>query len=469
MTNLPALPPLAMIAGMALLILLVEAFAAGFRGRASAPLAVFAFVVAFILNARAWGQGASLFAGALSLDDVAIVFIGMILLVGIFVVLSGVKHISDLGIDRGAYHALLLLAFTGLVVMVSTGSLLVIFLGLEVLSISSYALAGLRRDDPRSVESTVKYFMMGSLAAAFMVFGLALVYGGAGSLEISVVRGTMPSPIMTAGLGLVLVGLGFKIAIVPFHMWAPDVYQGAPTPVSAFFATGSKIAGFAVLVRLFSPAGPVSDLSSIFRTGLWAAAALTMIVGSLAALRQQNIKRLLAYSSIVHSGYILMAVISGDGPGTAFYLAVYSVMSLGAFGSVLAAGSAGRERLEIGDYAGLGTTSPWIGAIFSVFLLSLAGFPPTGGFLAKFLVFSKAVEKGLAPLVVIAVLASLISAYYYLKIIVVMYMKPPENDIAGDGDQPALFLVLFFCLMATLQLGIMPGNVLAIIRRAFLF
>jgi NADH-quinone oxidoreductase subunit N len=469
MMNIAALAPLVATAGAALLILVVDAFGSGKGGRASGPLAVGGLAAASILNGRVWGRGIVAFGGTLTMDDVAVLSIGLILLVGILIVLIGHKFVSDLKMDLGAYHALLLLACSGLVIMVSSGNLLVILLGLEVLSISSYALAGLRRDAPESLEAAVKYFLMGSLAAAFTILGLAFVHGGSGSLEVAIIGQTAPSAILAAGLALVLVGLGFKIALVPFHMWAPDVYQGAPTPVSAFFATGSKIAGFIVLFRLISPAGGGKGLSGPIGTGLAALAALTMIAGSLAALKQRNIKRLLAYSSIVHSGYSLLAIISGDGPGLVFYLAVYAMMSAGAFGSVLAAGSAGRERLEIEDFAGLGTTSPWTGAVFSVFLLSLAGFPPTGGFLAKFLVFSRAVDRGLVPLVIIAVLASLVSVYYYLRVIVVMYMRPPGTGLPGDPDQPALFLALFFALVATLQLGIMPGNILALIRSAFIF
>ncbi|MBP1768765.1 MAG: nuoN-1 [Candidatus Aminicenantes bacterium] len=469
MTNLTALAPLAAVAGTALFVLLLEAFAPRLRGRVSGPLAAIGFVAAFVLNARAWGKGGSMFSGALVLDDVSVVFSGLIYVTGILVVLMGLKYVPDSKMDSGAFHALLLLAFSGLSVMVSSGNLLVVFLGLEVLSISSYALAGLKRDDPESIESAVKYFMMGSFAAAFTFFGLAFVHGGAESLEIPFIRAAASSPALTAGLGLVLAGLGFKIALVPFHMWAPDVYQGAPTSVTAFFATGTKIGGFIALFRIFGPLASGPLLPAGFGTVLGIAAAGTMIVGSLAALRQQNIKRLLAYSSIVHSGYILLAVLSGDGPGLAFYLAVYALMSAGAFGSVMAAGSAGRERLEIGDYAGLGTTSPWNAALFSIFLLSLAGFPPTGGFLAKFLVFGKAVERGLVPLVVIAVLASLVSSFYYLRVIAVMYMKPPGPGFPADRDQPGLFLALFICLVAVLQLGIWPGNLLAIIRSAFLF
>jgi NADH-quinone oxidoreductase subunit N len=252
-------------------------------------------------------------------------------------------------------------------------------------------------------------------------------------------------------------------------MWAPDVYEGAPTPVTAFFSVVPKAAGLAVLLRLLGSfwvgAGRPGQLGWL----LGAAAALTMLVGNLAALRQRNIKRILAYSSIAHSGYMLIAVVSGDGPGLAFYLVVYAFMNIGAFSAVVALGQSGKERLDLDEFAGTGLRSPWIGAMLSIFLLSLAGFPPTGGFLAKFLVFDAAVQRGLSGLVIIAVMASLVSVYYYLRIIVVMYMSPSPEEVSLEGDQPGVFLVLFFCLYAVLQLGIAPGNILPFIRQAMNF
>jgi NADH-quinone oxidoreductase subunit N len=473
MTGILAGAPLAVLTGAALLILMLDAFFPRLCRRTVGPGAVFAFAAAAVGDVLSWGKGSTLFGGDLVLDGPGVVFIGLFCGAGILVVLSGLGHVERRGIDPGAYHALLLLSCAGATVMVSSPNLLVILLGLELLSISGYALAGIDRADPRSTESAVKAFLTGSLASAFLIFGLAFLYGAAGSLEIPSVLSALGAPGSAAwagpvGLGLVVVGFAFKVALVPFHMWAPDVYEGAPTPVTAFLTVVPKAAGFAVLFRLLGSPGSGPD---IVRTSLGAVAALTMIAASLAAIRQKNIKRLLAYSSIAHSGTILVAVVAGDGPGLAFYLTVYLFMSVGAFGAVMALAGKDGERLDLDSFAGAGYGSPWIAALFSVSLLSLAGFPPTGGFLAKFFVFATAIDRGFAGLVVVALLASLVSVYYYLRVIVVMYMKPPAFVRAeGSGPEaghPALYLVLFLCFYAVLQLGIMPGNLLDVIRRAF--
>ncbi len=311
----------------------------------------------------------------------------------------------------------------------------------------------------------------GSFSGAFLVLGLALLYGTAGSLEVAAVIALFRSPLGASalawiGLALVLIGFFFKIAIVPFHMWVPDVYEGAPTPVTAFFSVGPKAAGFVVLFRLLSPALVEGLGAPLLRTIVAGLAAATMIVGSLVALRQSNVKRLLAYSSIVNAGYMLIAVLSHDGAGLSFFLASYLFMSFGAFGALAALNGKGRETHELDDLAGLGFRSPWIGSLFAVFLISLAGFPPTAGFLAKFYVFSAAVREGWTGLVLVAVAASLISAFYYLRVVVALFMREPAAATEVDFENPALFLVLFLCLYGVLQLGILPGNVLVVIRQA---
>lgn len=473
MTRILAGAPLAALAGAALLILVADAVLPKWCRRAAGAMAFFAFTAAAVGVALSWGKGYALFGGRLVMDGPAGVFMGLICGAGMLIVLFGLGHVERRGIEAGAYHALLLFSCAGATIMVSSPDLLVILLGLELLSISGYALAGLDRADPRSTESAVKAFLTGSLASAFLIFGLAFLYGSAGSLEIPSVLSSIGAPASPAwtglvGLGLVVVGFSFKVALVPFHMWAPDVYEGAPTPLTAFLTIVPKAAGFAVLLRLLVPLGSGPDA---VRTALGGVAALTMVVASLAALRQKNIKRLLAYSSIAHSGTILLAVVAGDGPGLAFYLAVYLFMNVGAFGAVMALAGKDGDRLDLDSFAGAGYTTPWIAALFSVFLLALAGFPPTGGFLAKFFVFATAVDRGFTGLVVVALVASLVSVYYYLRVIVVMYMRSPAlSQAEGFGPEPghpALYLVLFLCFYAVLQLGIMPGNLLDVIRRAF--
>jgi NADH-quinone oxidoreductase subunit N len=249
-------------------------------------------------------------------------------------------------------------------------------------------------------------------------------------------------------------------------MWTPDVYQGAPTPITAFFSVGPKAVGFVVLLRIFIPYFQNALESQLMFGLLWIIAAITMIVGNLIALRQTNVKRILAYSSIAHAGYMLVAILAQDIQSLVFYLTAYLFMNIGAFAAVIALGKKDHEYLELDDYKGIGFRYPWIGATFAVFLISLAGFPPTGGFLAKFYVFSAAVRQGLVSLVIIGVLASLVSVFYYLRIIIYMYMKEPSYDVEINIDNPALFLALFLCLYGVLQLGIFPGNILVLIQQA---
>jgi NADH-quinone oxidoreductase subunit N len=275
-----------------------------------------------------------------------------------------------------------------------------------------------------------------------------------------------PSILGLVGVALLVVGFGFKVAVVPFHMWTPDVYEGAPTPVAAFFSVGTKAAGFVVLFRFFRNFWEAAEGAAAVFWALWVISLLTMVIGNLVALRQTNLKRILAYSSIAHAGYMLIAILARNGESLVFYITAYIFMNVGAFAAVIALSKRGTEFLDLEDYAGIGFRYPWIGATFAVFLLSLAGFPPTAGFLAKFYVFSAAVRADLVPLVIVAVLASLVSVFYYLRIIVYMYMKDPAGEVDIETENPALFLTIFLCLYGVLQLGIFPGNILAAIRLA---
>ncbi|MBM3294815.1 MAG: NADH-quinone oxidoreductase subunit N [Candidatus Aminicenantes bacterium] len=468
MSVFPALGPLLAIAAGALAVILAEAF---FKRENKDHLAFLSLAVLLVsgwLAVRLWGRNAEAFGGTLRFDDAA-VFLTLLLLAGTaFVVLMGMRHIVRQRMNDGEFYGLLLLAAAGLVIMVSSGNFVAVFLGLEVLSVSSYALAGLKRGDERSTEAAAKYFLIGSFAAAFIVFGLALLFGGSGTLELTEIAAAGTIPLLAlAGLALVLGGFAFKLALVPFHMWQPDVYEGAPTPVTAFFAFGPKAAGFLVLLRLLLPYWQSGFKKEAVFSVLWAVAAATMLVSSLAALRQRNVKRMLAYSSIAHAGYLLIAVLSKDASGLLFYLANYLFLSMGAFGVLAALGRDGVERTNLEDFAGLGARFPWMGGLFAVFVFGLAGFPPTGGFLAKFYVFSAAVREGHTALVLIAVLSSLISVYYYLRVVVFMYMRRSEGEEAAvDFENPPLLLVLFLCLYGVLQLGIFPSYILTFVRRA---
>ncbi len=470
MNTFTALTPLLILACGALLILILEVFLKREKKDYLAYISAVFLLGAGYAGLRFWNKGLSYFGGKLLLDNLALFFMFLLTIATILVTLISMKYIFLQNANHGEYYALLLLALSGMFVMISSQDLLVIFLGLEVLSVSSYALAGLKTEDPRSSEAAVKYFLLGSFASAFVVFGLAFLYGATQSTNISVIIKAFseqnPGLLAIAGISFIIVGFGFKIAVVPFHMWTPDVYQGSPTPITAFFSVGPKAVGFVVLMRIFSPYWRSAANSAAVFAVLWVIAVLTMVFGNLIALKQTNVKRILAYSSIAHAGYLMVAILSHDSASLVFYLTVYLFMNIGAFSAVIALSKKDKEYLELDDYAGIGFKYPWIGATFSIFLLSLAGFPPTGGFLAKFYVFSAAVREGLISLVVIAVLASLVSVYYYLRIVVYMYMKEPVQDISIYAENPALFFVLFLCLYGVLQLGLFPGNVLIFVKQA---
>ena len=471
MNSILALLPLLVVVSGALLVLLLEVFLRRENRNYLAYTSLLFLIGCGVICVLFWNRSYSYFNGALLLDNFSLFLTFILFTATAFVILIAIKYIFLQDTNYGELYSLLLLALSGMIIMVSSSDLLIIFLGLEVLSISSYALAGLRREDEKSSEAAVKYFLLGSFASAFLIYGLALLYGASQATGIlSIIehfRSQAQFSLMAlVGLGLVIIGFGFKIAVVPFHMWTPDVYEGAPTPITAFFSVGPKAVGFAVLLRIFYPYWSVAlDSEAIFWL-LWVISVLTMVVGNFVALRQTNVKRILAYSSIAHAGYLLIAILSKDNASLVFYLTVYLFMNIGAFAAVTGLGKKDREYLELEDYAGVGFKYPWIGATFSIFLISLAGFPPTGGFLAKFYVFVGAVQEGLLPLVIIGVLASLVSVFFYLRIIVYMYMREPAEEIEIYTKNPALFLVLFLCLYGVLQLGLFPGNILLLVQQA---
>jgi NADH-quinone oxidoreductase subunit N len=474
MNTIYALVPLLIIVAASLLVMILEAFFKKENRSYLAYLSLLFLIAGAAACVKFWDKGYSYFDGNLSLSNLSLFFSFILIVATFLVILISLKYLTLQNTNYGEYYALLLFALSGMIIMASSSDLIVIFLGLEVLSISSYALAGLRREDEKSNEAAVKYFLLGSFASAFLVFGIALLYGATQTTSIpSIIEGLqsgMPvGSLGLVGLGLIVVGFGFKIAVVPFHMWTPDVYQGAPTPITAFFSVGPKAVGFAVLLRIFIPYFQDALESRLIFGLLWIIAAITMIVGNLIALRQTNVKRILAYSSIAHAGYLMVAILAQDMESLIFYLTAYLFMNIGAFAAVIALGKTDHEYLELEDYKGIGFKYPWIGATFAVFLISLAGFPPTGGFLAKFYVFSAAVRQGLVSLVIIGVLASLVSVFYYLRIIIFMYMKEPSYEVDINMDNPALFLALFLCLYGVLQLGIFPGNILVLIKQAVSF
>ncbi|HSA94820.1 MAG TPA: NADH-quinone oxidoreductase subunit N, partial [Acidobacteriota bacterium] len=426
-----AVAPLLSLTAGALAALLLEAFLGRKARGAPAWTALAGLAAAGWFVARSWGLGLTGFGGRLVLDPLALLVTAVVIAVAVFVLLMSLGYAPRRAIDLGQLSGLLLFAVAGLAIMVSTTDWLIIFLGLEVMSVASYALAGLRRDDRASAEAAAKYFLMGSFAGAFFVLGLAVLFGISGELSLAASLGSpagAPSATAAVGLALVLAALFFKIAVAPFHMWAPDVYQGAPTPVTAFLTIAPKAAGLAVLLRALGPMAGRGGAAPLVLQAVAAVAVLTMFAGNLAALRQTDAKRLLAYSAIAHSGYLLVAVVAADGAGLVFYLVAYAFMNAGAFAVLAAMSGNGEERTAVTDLTGLGRRHPWLAASLTVFLLSLAGIPPTAGFLAKFTIFGAAVAKGHIALVVAAVLASLVSVAYYFKVIVAMYMREPAAE-----------------------------------------
>jgi NADH-quinone oxidoreductase subunit N len=395
-------------------------------------------------------------------DSFSIFFHFLITTIVAIVILTSYEYMEVQNIRAGEYYGLILFGAVGMCLMSSALELVLIFIALEISSISSYVLAGFRRRAAISSESSVKYFLLGSFATAFFLYGVALMFGATGSTSIPAIgevlrHGNVPL-LAYAAVALMFVGLGFKVAAAPFHVWTPDVYEGAPSPVVGLMSTGPKAATFAVLLRIIFEAHAPASLWFI-----WIAAALSMILGNGAALIQTNVKRLLAYSSIAHAGYLLVAfaALPANGiPAAMFYSASYAAMNVGAFAVISHFGGAGERYVNLEDYAGLGRRSPILAAVFTIFLLSLIGIPMTGGFFAKFYVFSAALQANLVWLTVIGVLNSAVGAYYYLRIIVLMYMREPTVDAPVRPIPAALGVALAFSLIATLYLGLLPGKVL---------
>jgi NADH-quinone oxidoreductase subunit N len=375
-------------------------------------------------------------------------------------------------IRAGEYYGLLLFGAVGMALMSAAVELVLIFIALEISSIATYILAGFRRRSAISAESSVKYFLLGSFATSFFLYGVAMMFGATGSTSISVIADSMAryanaghGPLLAYfGVALMFVGLGFKVAAAPFHIWTPDVYEGAPSPVVAFMSTAPKAAVFAVLLRVMFQTHAPGRIALI-----WTAAALSMTIGNVAALVQENVKRLLAYSSIAHAGYLLVAFASlpeNGIPAAMFYAASYAVMNVGAFAVVGHFASQGERYVTIEDYAGLGKRSPLLAAVFTMFLLSLIGIPMFGGFFAKFYVFSAALQSNLIGLVIVGVLNSAVAAYYYLRIIVVMYMREPREEAPLAPIPTALGFALTLSLALTIYLGVLPNRVLEYASRS---
>jgi len=418
-------------------------------------------------------EGSYIF-GMTTVDDFGLFFRFTFLMIGALTILASLSYLQREKLVSGEYHALILFAVVGMNLMATSNELIMIFLGLETLSISSYVLLGVRRTDLKSNESALKYFLLGSFSSAFLLYGIAFAYGAARTTNLELIgrevaHGNVSLPVVYLSAGLIFVGVGFKIAVAPFHVWTPDVYEGAPTPITAFMSVGPKAAGFAVLFRVFFEAFPA--LANKWLFAAWLSAVLTMCIGNFAAIVQNNIKRMLAYSSIAHAGYILVAFVSGNQEGEAaalFYLLAYALMNIGAFAIVTLVSGEGDQRVAIEDFAGIGTTHPALAASLSVFLLSLAGIPLTAGFSGKFFIFRAALESHLIWLTIFGVVNSAISVYYYVRIIVSMYMKEPAEIAPLISISSTMKSVVLVSVFGVLILGVFPDWAINLARNSVL-
>ncbi len=430
-----------------------------------AAIVLIGLAAAIFVALQNWNASSTVFNGMLSADKFSAGFQCIFIIGAALTVLLSLNELEGQYLLYSEYFAIVIFATVGMMLMAAGNHLLTIFLGLETLSISLYILAGFRRTHELALESSFKYFLLGAFASGFLLYGIALVYGATGSANLQTVSqairdgNLLDNSLLTAGLVLLFIGFGFKIALAPFHQWAPDVYQGAPTPVAAFMATGSKAAGFAALLRVVMSSGILNDVH--WQDALWVVAVLTMTIGNIIALRQENIKRMLAYSSIAHAGYILVGVIAANERGYSsvlFYLLSYTFMNIGAFGVVSMLSDKSNETLRISDYRGLAQRRPLVALAMAVFMFSLAGIPPSAGFVGKFYVFGAAVQAGYIWLVVLGVLNSLVSLYYYLGVVVNMYMLDPVDQPAQPVPLPTVGLALAIAVFAILDLGIFPAR-----------
>lgn len=465
---LAVLPEIAFLV-LAMLVILIELLGIG-REKVLQGFVVIGLMGVIILLVIIGSTGGA-FNGMIALDGFSLFLIVLLTAVTAAVVLMSGDYLNPTNIRHGEYYGMLLITGCGMMVLVSATDLITVFLGIETMSISLYILAGIRSEKPRSSEAALKYFLLGAFATGFLLYGMALLYGASGGktnlAEIgqAISRLGADVPIhLYAGVGLISIGLLFKVAAVPFHFWSPDVYQGSPTPVTAFMSVAPKAAAFAAFLRIFG--GMLPDVSAVWGPMIWVVAAITMTLGNITALAQQNIKRMLAYSSIAHAGYLLLVVLAAADAdankdamaGMLFYMVAYALMNIGAFSMAILVSRARQDGdYQLDDYKGLAASNPWTAAAMAIFMISLSGIPPTIGFFGKLYVFSAAVKAGYVTLVVIAVLNCVVSVYYYLRIVVYMYMRPQEVPIRIKASY-AVSGVIIVCAGLIILGGILPNS-----------
>ena len=471
--------PELILTATAFAIILWEMVTRSRRHVTSASLALIGSLAALVATVSTWHLNLSTFGDALVLDPYAS-FFKVIFLMGLILSVSlSLRFVQEGGTrDHAEYYALMLMATVGMMVMAMGRELVTIFLGLELLSMPLYVLAGFFRRDALSNEASLKYFVLGSFATGILLFGMSYIYGVSGSTHLRTIAeklhshpGLLSDKALLAGLLLVLVGFGFKISVVPFHQWTPDVYQGAPTPITAFMSAGPKAAGLSALIRILVEATP--KLGQEWEMIVYALAVLTMTVGNLAALAQTNLKRMLAYSSIAHVGYILIGLVASIGgkadraiSAIMFYMLAYTFMNIGAFAILIFMKREGMANENLDDFTGLSWRSPGAALAMLVFLFSLTGIPPTAGFAAKLSIFYAAIQGKYYWLAVIGILNSAVASYYYLRVVIIMYMKEPVGVLPKAVSSPVLWAGIALALAGTIILGILPGSFLEEARMA---
>lgn len=474
-----AFPAISLLFGTCVL-LIADLFVPKERKEITGWLAMIGVAVSFIVNLLVFNSGGETFLGMYIADSFT-GFLNIVILITAFLsILLSIDYTRRYNILRGEYYMLMLFSTAGMMLMAGANDLVMIFIALELLSIPLYVLAAFRSPDLKSEESGMKYFILGAFSSAFFVYGAALVYGATGTthlpeifaaVEQIVANGGTAAFLLLSGAGLIIVGLGFKVAVVPFHMWTPDVYEGAPTPITAFMSVGAKAGGFAALLRVMIVALVTftvqeGQTAAAWQTAVWLIAAATLILGNIVAISQSNIKRMLAYSSIAHAGYILMAVAAAGTTGVSdmatrgalIYLMAYMFTNLGAFAVVMCLEHEDGTGTSLNDFIGLSRTQPLLALAMAVFMLSLTGIPLTGGFIGKWFVFQATLEAGLVPLAIIGVLTSVVSAFYYVRIIVNMYLREPEGE-AAEAPSATTYVTwaVYAAFAGTVILGIFPA------------
>jgi NADH-quinone oxidoreductase subunit N len=438
-------------------------------------LAIVGLLLSMVAAVFAYGDPGPAFNSMLLIDGFGTFFTVLVIGTGLLTVFCAQDYLVRECAENGEFYALLLFSIAGQCIMATANELIILFIGLEISSISSYILAGFLRDDRRASESALKYFLLGSFATAFLLYGVAWIYGLTGSTNLATIQSSLATNPVSSGLlglsaALMFIGFAFKVSAAPFQVWAPDVYQGAPAPVSAFLSAGPKAAAFAIFLRVFATA--FGSMADRWEPVFWGVALATMVVGNFAALRQNNIKRLLAYSSIAHAGYVMVAVASHSQVGTAaamFYLASYAFVNVGAFAVVSYVAARGEKHLGVEDFAGLAERQPLAALAMTVFFMSLIGVPLTAGFFGKFYIFKAALDAGMVWLTVLGLLNSAVAAYYYLRVIVMMYTREPSVPVMNlEPASSSLQFGWFAAAAATLVLGIFPSALLEFASRAAL-